>query len=227
MKQLILLHGALGASSQFIELKKRLESYYQLFLLDFDGHGHGKATEEMSIELFSETLKNFIDERQLVKPLIFGYSMGGYVALLTASKYPNSIGAVLTLGTKFKWDEESATQEIKLLDPEKIELKVPKFAEYLETIQAPTEWKKVMYQTQELMLRLGKSPLLEKSVLESITIPVHLRLGSEDTMVTLNETEAIRQQLKNATFEVVDGIPHPIQQISNESLENLIRSTLI
>lgn len=227
MKQLILLHGALGASSQFTELKKRLKLHFKVYSLDFDGYGNGSETEEMSIEIFSETLKQFIDEHHLDKPLIFGYSMGGYVALLTASKYPTSIGAVLTLGTKFKWDEEGAAQEIKLLDPEKIAEKIPKFAAYLEEVQSPKEWKKVMYQTQELMMRLGKSPLMTSSVLEKIIIPVHLRLGAEDSMVSKEETEVIRQQLKNATFEVVDGIPHPIQQISNESLEDLIRSTLI
>lgn len=227
MKNLILLHGALGASSQFIDLKQRLENHFKVFSLHFDGHGSGAETEEMSIELFSETLKAFIDEHQLVKPLIFGYSMGGYIALYSASKFPDSIGSILTLGTKFKWDEETSAKEIKLLDPEKIAEKIPKFASYLESVQAPKDWKKVMYQTQKLMLRLGKSPLMTSSVLEAITIPIHLRLGAEDTMVSKEETEVIQHQLSNATFEVVDAIPHPIQQIPVEKLEEIIRTTLI
>ena len=62
---------------------------------------------------------------------IFGYSMGGYVALWLARFYPDRVGKIFTLGTKLKWNDEEAEKEIKMLNPEKVELKVPAFAQQL------------------------------------------------------------------------------------------------
>jgi pimeloyl-ACP methyl ester carboxylesterase len=51
--------------------------------------------------------------------------MGGYVALKTAVLHPGRIEAIVTLGTKFHWDPENASNEVRMLNPEKIEEKVP------------------------------------------------------------------------------------------------------
>ena len=42
---------------------------------------------------------------------IFGYSMGGYVALHAARRHPERIGSIMTLGTKFAWDTPTAEKE--------------------------------------------------------------------------------------------------------------------
>ncbi len=50
MKQLLLLHGALGAQSQFDELKKKLEMVYECHSLDFYGHGSSSFAESFGVE---------------------------------------------------------------------------------------------------------------------------------------------------------------------------------
>ena len=54
--------------------------------------------------------------------------MGGYVALQLANKHPKYVQKIITLGTKFAWDKETAAKEVKMLNPEKIEEKIPAFA---------------------------------------------------------------------------------------------------
>ena len=78
---LILLHGALGSQVQFSELSKKLSSSFTIHTFNFSGYGGRPIDQAPSIELFSQNLIDYIVENDLVSPFVFGYSMGGYVAL--------------------------------------------------------------------------------------------------------------------------------------------------
>ena len=126
---ILLLHGALGSSEQLIPLQKNLSSERTVFRMDFDGHGNFKSENNFSIPLFAQNVIDFLKEKDISKIEIFGYSMGGYVALHFASKFPNFIEKIITLGTKFDWTPEFAEKEIKMLNPSQIQEKVPAFAD--------------------------------------------------------------------------------------------------
>lgn len=81
MQKIILLHGAIGCSEQLMPLSKSLtDTGFETFTFNFSGHGKSNFKSNFSIEQFSDELHNFITENNLIKPNIFGYSMGGYVA---------------------------------------------------------------------------------------------------------------------------------------------------
>jgi pimeloyl-ACP methyl ester carboxylesterase len=223
-QKLIILHGALGSATQFELIKNELKSDFDVHLLDFDGHGNGNSTAAMSIEIFADNLLCFVEKNDLQNAAVFGYSMGGYVALYLQTLHPNIFQAIITLGTKFNWSVESAEQEVKMLNTEKIKEKVPTFAKYLENIQAPTNWELMMNQTIELMLRLGNKPLLTSENLNKISIPVTLCLGELDKMVSLEETQSVHQELKNSKVKILEGILHPIQMIDPKVIIDLIKS---
>lgn len=226
-KDLLLLHGALGASVQFKELATLLEHDFRCHLFDFPGHGSGAHTEEMSIEVCADALRAYINRSGLSNPLVFGYSMGGYVAIYVESMYPNTFESIITLGTKFNWSEEIAEKETNQLNPVRIAEKVPKFAEYLDRIQQPKDWMQVMRETQQLMRRLGSNPLLTAHKTQNIQIPVLLTLGEADTMVTREETEQMQGLISTAECKVLPNVPHPIQQIDPKIIADLLRSTLL
>lgn len=224
MKSLILLHGALGSSRQFDALLPLLSDRFEVYTFNFEGHGDVPVSGEFSIGKFSENLIGFMHENEILRPLIFGYSMGGYVALYTEAIHPGIIGEIITLGTKFHWTPESAEREIRMIHPDKIKEKVPQFATYLHEVHQPGSWEEMMLNTQELMRRLGDKPLLTADILANVRIPVSLFLGELDKMVSVEETENVRGNLKNARFEILEGIPHPIQMINAETLRDLIES---
>lgn len=228
MKQpLLILHGALGSAKQFESIKEGLKDSFDVYFLDFDGHGNGNSTAEMSIELFAENLLDFVKNNSLQTAMVFGYSMGGYVALYLESQHQGLFKSILTLGTKFNWSVESAEKEIQMLNSEKIKEKVPAFASYLKEIQAPTDWEQMMNQTVKLMVRLGNKPLLTKDSLKKITIPVTICLGELDKMVSIEESKWASECIPNAEFKFVKDIPHPIQQIDQPLLIRLIKAGLI
>ena len=90
MKDIILLHGAIGATDQLLPLSKSLAAKgFKVHCLCFSGHGTLAFNELFSIEQFAAELYQFIIEKNLLEPDIFGYSMGGYVALYLAVQKPN------------------------------------------------------------------------------------------------------------------------------------------
>ena len=117
MKNLILLHGALGSKTQFSELKTLLDNDFNVITFNFEGHDGRAATQEYSIALFTENTLRILEEHQIDKAGFFGYSMGGYVALNLALKHPGKVDKIMTLGTKFNWTAEAAAKETRMLDP--------------------------------------------------------------------------------------------------------------
>ncbi|TSJ40018.1 alpha/beta fold hydrolase [Fluviicola chungangensis] len=226
MRELVILHGALGAKAQFKQLESRLADHFNVYTLDFDGHGAKSGIEmDFSIEHFVQNVKNFMQENNLEKPLIFGYSMGGYVALKLESLQPGSFEQIITLGTKFDWNPESAEKEAKMLNAEKIEEKVPAFANYLKSLHGEAEWKMVLQRTAKMMLELGKKPSLKPYDFHHIQIPVLLLLGEKDVMVTKEETKHVRELLRNASFEEVPDWVHPINQVPLDELVQQLLNT--
>lgn len=228
MKNLIILHGALGAKSQFEQLVTKLTPHFIIHTLDFDGHGSkSRSEEEFSIELFAKNLKDFLEENELHRPLVFGYSMGGYVALKLESFEAKTFEQIVTLGTKFDWNPESSEKEAGMLNPEKIEEKVPDFANYLKSLHGEKEWKAVVEKTAKMMLKLGKKPSLRPYDFHHIQISVQLLRGSKDTMVTQSETKNVQELLANARYqEVIDWV-HPINQVSSEELAQELLSVYL
>lgn len=226
MKQLLVLHGALGAQQQFEELKTLLSREFTIHTLNFEGHGGRPSGQPFSMDLFVQNVRDYLGENKLYSCSVFGYSMGGYVALKLAAQFPGTVNEIVTLGTKFGWSPEIALKETAMLNPEKIEEKVPKFAAALAQLHAPLDWKEVMNKTAQLMLGLGNQPALTAQDFQAIEIPVTLLLGSEDVMVTPEETLAVQQQLPNATFEQVSGWQHPIERVNKEELAQKIRTLL-
>jgi pimeloyl-ACP methyl ester carboxylesterase len=124
---LLLLHGALGSQKQFDPIIPLLEDQFDVHRFDFEGHGENVSDTAYSMKLFSQNVVEYLDKHSIEKTNVFGYSMGGYVALKTALAEPDRIGKIATLGTKFNWSLEAAQREVRMLNPDKIEEKGPPF----------------------------------------------------------------------------------------------------
>jgi len=224
MQHLLLLHGAIGAKEQLLPLAEKLKPNYIVHALNFSGHGGEPMPTHFSIELFANDVLNYLDKNNLDSINIFGYSMGGYVAMYLAKNHPSRINKVMTLATKFHWTEEIAEKEIKMLNPEKIQEKLPEFAKTLEGRNKPNDWKLALKETGKMMIALGKKNTLQLSDYETIGHQTLICIGDKDTMVTLEETIAVYRQLKNANFLVLPYTQHPIEKVDLERISSEIRN---
>lgn len=210
---LILLHGALGSKDQ-LEPLRLLFNDPKALSMNFSGHGGlPLAQAEYDILRFVDDVIALMDEQGMKKVNIFGYSMGGYVALKLAQLHPGRVNRIFTLGTKFDWTPESAAREVRQLDPQKIAEKVPQFARALELRHTPEDWKAVLSKTAKMMLELGNGAAMTEIDFQSIKHPVAIGIGTADLMVSLQESKTVAGALPNGRLEVFEGFKHPIEQV--------------
>lgn len=220
MIPILLLHGALGSSSQLESLAAKLkEKGRTVFLTNFSGHGgRGFSRTGFGIEVFADDLLGFLDAEKITQADVFGYSMGGYVALWLVHLHPHRFGNIVTLGTKFDWSVESSAKEVKKLNAEKIEEKVPAFAQLLKQRHAPNDWKEVLRKTSDMMINLGQKPLLNAENLKQIKSPVRVLLGDQDDMTDQSFSKQVASWLPKGSFELLQNTPHPIEKVDLELL---------
>jgi len=223
-EKLLLLHGALGIKNQFNELKSILHQDFIVYDMNFEGHGGLVSVNEFSIELFTQNVLDYLKEKDLNKIHVFGYSMGGYVALNLAINYPGVITKIVTLGTKFDWTPEGAEKEVKMLNPDVIELKVPKFAIQLATNHSADNWKKVMKNTADMMYGLGNGKKIANEKFKQIHHNVLICIGGNDTMVSVEESEEVVEVLQNGKLKVIEGFQHPIDKVDKQALASIIHN---
>jgi pimeloyl-ACP methyl ester carboxylesterase len=221
MKQrLILLHGALGNAAQLGHLAACLEDDFDLVVPDFIGHGKGQAGSPFDIPSMSQQLIYLYSGQPAI---IFGYSMGGHVALHAATLRADLFKGVITLGTKFNWTAEDLQQELRMLDADKIREKVPQLAQVLSGRHGETHWPALMKETGRMMKQLSSNAVHTENAFRSIQHPVFILRGAMDTMVSADESRRIAESLSRGSYAELPETKHPIETADVASVAAIIR----
>ncbi|ANQ51098.1 alpha/beta fold hydrolase [Flammeovirga sp. MY04] len=85
---LIILHGLFGQCDNWMTLGKKFAEKFHVFLVDQRNHGQSPQSDEFSYEILAQDLKDFIDQHELVKPVLLGHSMGGKTVMQFAANFP-------------------------------------------------------------------------------------------------------------------------------------------
>ena len=224
MKDLLILHGAIGSKSQFNSMASLLDNQFNIHLLNFSGHGGEAFKENFNIPQFAEDVLAYLKQQKIESIDIFGYSMGGYVALYLAKNHPEKVGKIITLGTKLSWTPDIAAKETKMLVADKIEEKIPAFATILKDRHHPNNWKTVLEKTANMMIAMGNNNVLKDEDYKLIQHTVKMLLADNDDMVTYEETNHVADLLPQATFELLPNSKHPIEKVDIDALSGIIRA---
>lgn len=225
MNRILLLHGAIGTKDQFGVLQELLSADMEVHTMNFTGHGGGEISDDpFTIDMFARDIIAYLDSNHIDEVNIFGYSMGGYAALYAALNNPGRIGKIFTFATKFEWTPGIAEREVKMLDAEKMKVKVPKFAQELAKRHGEDKWETLLLKTAEMMTGLGNRNVLTAELMKQINNKVLVGIGDSDKMVSLEETIAAFRVLPNANLIVLPGTPHPIEMADSTRLAAEIKN---
>jgi len=104
----VLVHGGPGTydHSYFKPDFGRLTEHAQVVYLDLRGHGRSDWGDagEWSFERCADDIRMFCDAVDIVRPVVFGHSMGGPVVLLYAARHPGHAAALAVLSGFVRWD---------------------------------------------------------------------------------------------------------------------------
>ncbi|MFN5202520.1 MAG: alpha/beta fold hydrolase [Gemmatimonas sp.] len=104
----VVVHGALGSARQMapvVEALRALRQFAEVVPVELPGHGETMLATGQPFEMtaLADALGEAMARAAITRPLVFGYSMGGYAALVRELRAPGTIGGVVTLGTVLHW----------------------------------------------------------------------------------------------------------------------------
>ncbi|MBK6352231.1 MAG: alpha/beta hydrolase [Saprospiraceae bacterium] len=222
LKNIILLHGALGSSVQLEKLAELLNDKFNVFLLNFSGHGkNSNPPESISIDKLGQELTSFIEKHKILDPNIFGYSLGGYVGLYAATKSLVPFNSVITLGTKFDWSDKTYMEQFSFVDSEVLLSKYPAVIESLVHLHGDN-WSSLVNYTKEFLIDLGNNPRLDPAELLKLQSKVLITRGDRDKTVFEAESRRIADILPNGTYVEIPATPHIIERVDPTTLAAMI-----
>jgi 2-succinyl-6-hydroxy-2,4-cyclohexadiene-1-carboxylate synthase len=147
---ILFLHGFLGDRHEFQPISNQLTNEYQCLSIDLPGHGETQVTEDSDygMESTARAIIAALDQLQISRCFLVGYSMGGRLALYLTLRFPDRFtGTVL----------ESASPGLKT-DVERVERSRRdwQLADELESVDI-TEFLQKWYE-QPLFSSLVRSP---------------------------------------------------------------------
>lgn len=113
----VLLHGGPG-SFDHSYLKPdfaRLSKAAQVVYLDLPGHGRSEWGDpaSWSFELCGDAVRDFCDALGIAAPVVYGHSLGGFVAMVYAARHPGHAGALVLQSTMARFDLVRIVEEFR------------------------------------------------------------------------------------------------------------------
>lgn len=92
---LVILHGLYGSSDNWISIARKLEDRFTIFIPDLRNHGKSPHTTTHTYQDMADDLFRFLNDNNIQKATFLGHSMGGKLAMMFASEYPERITGLI------------------------------------------------------------------------------------------------------------------------------------
>ena len=201
---LILLHGNNEDSNYFKSQIEEFSKYYKVFAIDTRGHGKTpRGNKPFTINQFAQDLSEFMNEHNIEKAHILGFSDGGNIAIIFSLIHPERTEKLILNGANLS--PKGLTNFIRISD----------IIEYLKTLLfAKNKLKKEML---ELMIFQPNIPPEELSKIKSKTLVI---AGTND-MIKKEHTELIADKIPDSNLIFMEGDHFIVYNKPNEFNEKV------
>ncbi|MEM1585992.1 MAG: alpha/beta hydrolase [Candidatus Bathyarchaeia archaeon] len=215
-KPLILLHGLLGSiESDWRRFIPAFSREYHVIAVDMRGHGLTDNPDgKLSDKLFINDLIWLLDALHLESVLICGYSLGGFVGLMAGILHPGRVKALVMHASKIYWDENAVRSMINKMNPNRILIEDPKFAETLKKLHGE-RWRDLLKEAASFMENKGSKTLSEE-YLKRAGFPVLVSVGDRDGLIPLEEAVRFYRSLPKGELLVMPNTGHSIRSVRED-----------
>jgi pimeloyl-ACP methyl ester carboxylesterase len=175
---LVLLHGGFGGISMFEQLLPDLAQMRQVIGVELQGHGHTADIDRpLSFEQMADDVASLIEHLGLEQVDIFGFSLGGAVALQTVIRQPKVVRKAVLVSTPSRRDGwyPEVRAGLSALSVEGF-AQTPVYEAYLKTSPRPEAWPTVVAKMRQLLTE----DYDWAEVVAAIKAPVLLVVGDSD-----------------------------------------------
>ena len=194
---LILIHGNGESHEIFDEAVKLLSEHFTCYLLDSRGHGQSQKVSEYHYADMAEDVYQFIQALSLQNITFYGFSDGGIIGLLLASRYPDLFGRMIISGANTSPAAISGWVE-----------------------EAFQNWRQIMKKSALFKLMMTE-PDITREQLAAIQIPTLVLAGSED-VIDETDTRFIAESIPGAALRILPGEDHDSYIVGSTKVAELI-----
>ena len=232
-QDLIVIHGLFGMRDNWNTLGKKFSKYCRVHLIDLRNHGRSPHSDEFSYEVMCGDVLEYMEDNNIINPIILGHSLGGKVAMKFAFLYPDKIEKMIVADmaprrydTDFHQDLLSTLYKLHLEDFEKREEIDRVLSETYEDKGMRLFLLKNLYrkENKEFAWRFNIEVLLEKvsNIQEAdfvkgvCKIPTHFIRGGNSNYITTEDEFIINKHFSDFSIATIDGVGHWVHAESPE-----------
>ena len=120
----VLLHGGPGGfdHSYFKPDFDRLSDEAQVVYLDLRGHGRSEHGDprDWNFEVCADDVRLFCDALDISRPIVYGHSLGGFIALLYGIRHPGHAAGLVLQSSNAKFDLVRVVEEFRRIGGDEI-----------------------------------------------------------------------------------------------------------
>jgi pimeloyl-ACP methyl ester carboxylesterase len=212
----VLLHGGPGGydHSYFKPHFARLAGQAQVIYLDLRGHGRSDRDDpaDWTFELCADDVREFCDALGIVRPVVLGHSMGGFVAMLYGARHPGHAGGLILQSTLARFDLARLVEGFRRAAGDEVAELARR--DYGGDPVTDEEWARVfaafgpMVPSEDELARRLRNPALGEAGMElmrRLDLVDQLRRITSPTLVCVGELDAVTPV--EAALEIVEGLP--------------------
>jgi len=96
-KPVVILHGLLGLSDNWVTFGRQLASDFEVFVPDLRNHGQSPHDPVFNFTVLVEDLHELIEDQGLKKVNLIGHSLGGKIAMFFTLEYPDLLDKLVVV----------------------------------------------------------------------------------------------------------------------------------
>ncbi|HET9347352.1 MAG TPA: alpha/beta hydrolase [Candidatus Limnocylindrales bacterium] len=180
-RPLVVLHGGLGSGEMFGPILPQLADHHQAILVDLQGHGRTADIDRpFSIEAMADDVAALIEHLGLERPDVMGYSLGGGVAILLASRHPDLVRRIVVVSANARPDaiDPALLAQQNQLDAAAAELMqdTPMYELYQRVAPRPEDFGRLLDKIGAFMAK----PFDYSDVVRGLRVPTLIACGDAD-----------------------------------------------
>lgn len=230
----ILLHGYALDHHIWLPVAERMRSQAEVILPDLRGHGESPAPQgTYSMLTMAEDIHLLMNDLSIEKAVIAGHSMGGYVALAFAGKYPDRLMG-FALVASHAYADPPDKKEARLVDIQRIE-NIPA-SELLKDMPKKLSHDPIVSsECEALIAKMGRTGIkgvlggmVERQdsidVLKKLMVPAVIIAGIDDQFISIEVSREMARQMKTPWIVEIEQAGHmPMMEKPDLTAETLLR----
>jgi pimeloyl-ACP methyl ester carboxylesterase len=228
-KPLVLLHGFPLDLRIWHEQAAALSDRFRVITPDLRGFGQSRSNDPFTMESLADDVHALLADLGALPTVLGGLSMGGYVALAYAKKYPADLRGLMLIDTKAEGDtpegKEGRQKMIELARSQGAkavaEQMMPKMLAQdadKSRLQVKRELDQIMQSQTPLTIEHALAAMRDRpdmaAQLPSIAVPTLVIVGEHDAITPPAGAEKMSKAIAHATYALVRGAGHmaPMEQ---------------